>query len=83
MDVGKDGGKKRYDVATVEKKIEMNETPEVLASIPMTRAFARKKMMIGMRGRRTSGEAWNVDRDPGGDRKHPEKVREHLSDNDR
>ena len=52
-------GKKRYDVATVEKKIEMNESSlKLLASIPMTRAFARKKMMIGMRGRRTSGEAW-------------------------
>ena len=51
-------GKKRYEVATVEKKMEMNESSlKLRASIPMTRAFARKKMMIGMRGRRTSGEA--------------------------
>ena len=51
-------GKKRYDVATVEKKMEMNESSlKLRASIPMTRAFARKKRMIGTRGRRMIGEA--------------------------
>ncbi|KUK63296.1 MAG: hypothetical protein XD82_0416 [Methanoculleus marisnigri] len=46
-------GKKRYDVARVEKKIETNESSlKLRAAIPMIRAFARKKRMTGMSGKR-------------------------------
>ena len=45
-------GKKRYEVATVEKKIEMNESSlKLRESMPMRSAFARKKKMTGMSGR--------------------------------
>ena len=45
-------GKKRYEVATVEKKIETNESSlKLRESMPMRRAFARKKKMTGISGR--------------------------------
>ncbi len=51
-------GKKRYEVATVEKKIEMNDSSLKLREvIPMRSAFARKKNMTGIRGRIITGDA--------------------------
>jgi hypothetical protein len=51
-------GKKRYEVATVEKKMEMNESSlKLRESIPMRSAFARKKKIIGMSGRMMRGDA--------------------------
>ncbi len=44
-------GKKRYEVATVEKKIETNESSlKLRESIPIIRALARKKTITGTRG---------------------------------
>ena len=77
-------GKKRYEVATVEKKMEMNESSlKLRESIPMRSAFARKKKMIGMSGRRMSERGPEVEGEPGADRHHADEVREHLADDDR
>ena len=51
-------GKKRYEVATVEKKIEIKESSlKLRESIPMRSAFARKKKMTGTRGSMISSGA--------------------------
>ena len=51
-------GKKRYEVATVEKKMERNESSlKLRASIPMSNAKAKKKKMTGMRGSMIIGDA--------------------------
>lgn|GEM_PF-5608323 len=51
-------GKKRYEVATVEKKIEMQESSlNDRAVMPIRSAFARRKKMTGISGRRMIGEA--------------------------
>jgi len=51
-------GKKRYDVITVEKKIETKESSlKLRETIPITSALARKKRMTGTRGRRIESGA--------------------------
>jgi hypothetical protein len=52
-------GKKRYDVAIVEKNIEMNESSlKLLDIMPIRSATERKKRITGISGRTIKGDAF-------------------------
>ena len=76
-------GKKRYDVATVEKKMEINESSLKSGEHADDECVCEKKDDNRNKGQKNEGRRFNVEGDYGAYAKHPQEIRKHLSNNDR
>ncbi len=77
-------GKKRYDVATVEKKMETNESLlETAGEHPDEERIGQKEEDDRDEGEDDDRRGFDVKGEPGADCDHSDKVREHLADDDR